>query len=64
MYLGRFQLGAPLQLTSIDDDSDDGDDKPRLTGAGVSPASGRARMLAQQRELQLKKRQASLNGAG
>ena len=38
-----------------------GDDEPP---GGNSPATGRARMLAQQRELQLKKRQASAAGAG
>jgi hypothetical protein len=57
-------------LTIHDDDDDDGDGgvEALSTGGGSlsssTPSSSRARMLAQQRDLQLKKRQNFLSGGG
>ena len=49
----------------LDDNDDDDDDDDDLGGSGsVSQSSSRARMLAQQREILMKKRQEALEGGG
>lgn len=61
-----FSSGRPTtaqtSLTLIDAE----DDEPSFNSAGTlnTPSASRARMLAQQRELQLKKRQTSVQTSG
>jgi hypothetical protein len=52
-------------LKSVEEDEDD-DDLPAFRSAGGlgTPANSRARMLAQQREIQLKKRQSNVQSGG
>ena len=66
MYTGRS--GGTLKLYDFDEDGDgdgdgDGDDNIGPKSAS-SPTSSRARMLAQQRDIQLKKRQNNMQGGG
>jgi hypothetical protein len=52
-------LHAAMALMNVDDDMGNGDSSPNPSGA-----NSRARMLAQQRELQLKKRQSAIQSGG
>jgi hypothetical protein len=65
---GKSQSASmpPISVLTIEDDSDDNSNIPSFNSNGVSntPQSSRARMLAQQREIQLKKRQSALQSGG
>ena len=61
------QSFAPVTLNDIDDieeEDDYGGSGFGSAGGITAPSSSRARMLAQQRELQLKKRQAAIQSSG
>ena len=61
--VAKYSGAANLQVEDVDDLEDKGDVFGSAGGLGT-PSSSRARMLAQQREIQLKNRQKAMQSGG